>query len=248
MDITKDASEIDGNEVSFRATRAFMLVLQNTSLSSEGKKNHSTGQNVWKQDLLTEIKAILNAFRNERPLMRLGQHMTSRSLMDWMRVRLVTISCRPFMVLAKASLRIPTSVDPLSAIPKQSSRKIIDSAKSPNFECLKLELLVQTVAGLQNDIIGWEKDHRQKNYMNCIEILRLRKVQKRAAFSTAVRTHNLAMHEMLGQVDEYSQGLVVQMQESGMKPEIDAEMRYLEALVGFTHGMAAWHSRAKRYV
>lgn len=153
------------------------------------------------------------------------------------------------MILAKASLGLSTEIDPLSKIPFSSGR-VSPTFHSDNLPLLKIELLVQAVCGLQNDIVGWEKDHAERNPLNAIEILLFRQTPKREAFSSAVRSHNLLMQELLKQKEQYSANLTLELnnkEAGGELAFLGGDFLYLETLVNFTYGMAVWHTRSRRY-
>jgi len=108
------------------------------------------------------------AFELERPLMKAGRAV---ELEAWMKLRIVTISARIFMVLAKASLNIPGGMSPLGNPFSPNYQKFSGKPSDGETGLVSLETTLQCILGLQNDILGWEKDHCDKLNLNCVQIL-----------------------------------------------------------------------------
>lgn len=152
---------------------------------------------------------ILYAFEGERPLLnQFGAGVEKVKLVDWMVLRLVTISARPFMVLARASLGLQPTLSPGGNTVKSmlagsfTRRGRSDSAQTftPDLEweedVSRLELLAQCAMGLENDILGWEKDHAEENILNSVEILFQVYQHRQSAMREMVLMHNYVVNQM----------------------------------------------------
>ncbi|EWC44164.1 hypothetical protein DRE_06989 [Drechslerella stenobrocha 248] len=164
----------------------------------------------WRRCFLDAIMEILYAFEGERPLLDQFQRGEEKvKLADWMMLRLVTISARPFMVLARASLGQRPALSPVgntvkSAVATGAStrRGRSDSAQTftPDLEweddVSRLEVLAQCAMGLENDILGWEKDHAEENILNSVEILFQVSQHRQSAMREMVLMHNYIVNQM----------------------------------------------------
>ncbi|KAK6500191.1 hypothetical protein TWF481_010541 [Arthrobotrys musiformis] len=171
-------------------------------------------QDGWRRCFLDAIMEILYAFEGERPLLnqfkKSDEHV---KLTDWMVLRIVTISARPFMVLARASLGLQPSLSQAGNtargtgldIPTRRGRS--DSARTvtPDLEweeeISRLEVLAQYAMGLQNDILGWEKDHAEENILNSVEILYQIYQHRQSAMREMVLIHNYVVNQLCLQAD-----------------------------------------------
>ncbi|KAF3922452.1 hypothetical protein AA313_de0206799 [Arthrobotrys entomopaga] len=167
-------------------------------------------EHIWRRSFLDAIMEILYAFEGERPLLHQFKKGDGEmvKLSDWMILRVVTISARPFMVLARASLGIqPTLSSHGNALKSMSSgipsrRNRSDSAQTytPDLEweddISRLEVLAQCAMGLENDILGWEKDHAEQNILNSVEILYQNHHNREAAMREMVLIHNYTVNQL----------------------------------------------------
>ncbi|KAG9230052.1 isoprenoid synthase domain-containing protein [Amylocarpus encephaloides] len=174
----------------------------------------SSQNDAWKLDFWREVGTVVQALRNEDTL-----HNRSFSMCEWMRLRILTISARPFMVLARAGLGLPTNLDNLFNCPRIN----------------QMQVLVQGITGLQNDILGWQKDHTEKNTMCAVEILIRDGMPLKEAFKQALESHNVVLRALLT------------LAECGGQPPAGGWDLYVRVLVGFTHAMAMWMLTSKRY-
>ena len=182
----------------------------------------------WRQPLFASILETLNAFRSERPLVTEAYSDPYNALKTWMSLRNISISIRPFMILARAGLGLPATYQPGKFLRLWDHKK----AEKNVSEMKQMELAVATCIGLQNDLIGWEKDAADKNILNSVEILRLiPSVSSRQAFDAVEDTHNKGFERI---------------RDTG--PQVSGkDAIYVSILKGFTGAMAQWHLRAKRY-
>lgn len=112
------------------------------------------------------------------------------------------------MVLARASLGLPPTLSPAgntfqaNASQPPSRRGRSDSAQTftPDLEweddISRLELFAQCAMGLQNDILGWEKDHAEENILNSVEILYQIGGHRQSAMREMVLMHNHVVNQM----------------------------------------------------
>ncbi|KAK6530919.1 hypothetical protein TWF281_007751 [Arthrobotrys megalospora] len=172
-------------------------------------------QDTWRRSFLDAIMEILYAFEGERPLLnqfKKGEEHVK--LTDWMVLRVVTISARPFMVLARASLGLQPCLSQAGNTAKATSQTDIpirrgrsDSAQTftPDLEweeeISRLEVLAQHAMGLENDILGWEKDHAEQNILNSVEILFQVYQHRQSAMREMVLIHNYTVNQLCLQAD-----------------------------------------------
>lgn len=181
----------------------------------------------WREPFFAAIVEILNAFRIERPLVSNASANPFDALKTWMSVRIITISVRPFMILARAGLGLPVAFQP--GVYRFWNKK---RAQRNANRFKQMELCVATCAGLQNDLIGWEKDAAENNILNSVEILRLMSsTTDIQAFEAAENTHN----------ESFEKIRTSKISVSGK------DAVYIRILKGFTGAMAHWHLRSKRY-
>ncbi|KAF3909858.1 hypothetical protein ABW21_db0205535 [Orbilia brochopaga] len=60
----------------------------------------------------------------------------------------------------------------------------------------RLEVLAQCAMGLENDILGWEKDHAEENILNSVEILFQGYQHRQSAMREMVLMHNYVVNQM----------------------------------------------------
>jgi len=142
---------------------------------------------------------------------------------DWLQLRFITISAWPFMVLIRASLGLPTT---------------LDIAISPRIK--QIQILVQAVMGLQNDLLGWQKDHTQGNPLNAVEILIRQGFLEEEAFVEVLSAHNDIIHSLLYLSAFKSFSVELEFQENPWP-------RYIRTIVSFCEAMAEWMLSSRRY-
>ncbi|EPS45161.1 hypothetical protein H072_820 [Dactylellina haptotyla CBS 200.50] len=166
-------------------------------------------EHTWRRSFLDAIMEILYAFEGERPLLaQFKEGNEFVQLSDWMVLRVVTISARPFMVLARASLGLQPNLSTLGNTLKSGASGAVtrrgrsDSAQTytPDLEweddISRLEILAQYAMGLENDILGWEKDHAEQNILNSVEILFQRYQHRQSAMREMVLIHNYTVNKL----------------------------------------------------
>ncbi|KAK6530142.1 hypothetical protein TWF694_003511 [Orbilia ellipsospora] len=167
-------------------------------------------EHTWRRSFLDAIMEILYAFEGERPLLQQFKKGDGEpvKLTDWMILRVVTISARPFMVLARASLGIQPILSSYgnalksmsSGIPYRRNRSDSAQTYTPDLEweddISRLEVLAQCAMGLENDILGWEKDHAENNILNSVEILYQSHHNREAAMREMVLIHNYTVNQL----------------------------------------------------
>ncbi|CAG8953246.1 hypothetical protein HYFRA_00003449 [Hymenoscyphus fraxineus] len=171
----------------------------------------------WKLHFWHEVGVVVKALQDEKPL-----HGKRFAMSEWIRLRILTISARPFMVVARAGLGLPTSLPNTYRVSSRISQ---------------MEVLTQSILGLQNDLLGWQKDHVEGNPMCCVEILIHDGMGLKEAFAETLGAHNelvralLAFAELGGTLNGASDGWTT----------------YVKVLVSFCNAMAVWMMVSKRY-
>ncbi|EHL03703.1 hypothetical protein M7I_0349 [Glarea lozoyensis 74030] len=74
-----------------------------------------------------------------------------------------------------------------------------------------MQVLVQSVTGLQNDLLGWQKDHIEKNPMCVVEVMIRDGMPHDQAFEQTLTAHNDVVRALLnlaelGPSDESTDG------------------------------------------
>lgn len=105
----------------------------------------------------------------------------------------------------------------------------LDACPYPHIN--QIQILVQAALGLQNDILGWEKDHREGNALNAIEVLIRQGKEDKDAFQETLDAHNDIVQSLLG-LATFKTG--------------DWES-YVKGIVLFCTAMAEWMLNSKRY-
>ncbi|RPB22706.1 hypothetical protein L211DRAFT_869186 [Terfezia boudieri ATCC MYA-4762] len=161
---TNTAQYDNNSQISF-ITHLFRDMVYDTVLQDEDSKNSKVQ---WQQNFIACVQEIAHAFTVERPLFNAGKRVI---LEDWMNLRVVTISARPFMILARASLNIPGGMSILGNPLLDGYQRYTGKQTETETELGCLESTLQCILGLQNDILGWEKDNAENLNLNCIQIL-----------------------------------------------------------------------------
>ncbi|KAF3919242.1 hypothetical protein AA313_de0208145 [Arthrobotrys entomopaga] len=193
-------SLVSGSSVT-QTSLALRDIVEQTELTSDVDENEW----LWRRSFLDAIMEILYAFEGERPLLEQFQRDENVKLTDWMVLRMVTISARPFMILARASLGLSPTLSSLGNTFKKSTHT--KHKKSDSIETIttsmeweedisKLEVLAQCAMGLENDILGWEKDHAENNILNSVEILFQSYKHRQSGMREMVMIHNYTVNQL----------------------------------------------------
>lgn len=89
------------------------------------------------------------------------------------------------------------------------------------------------ILGLQNDLLGFDKDFSSRNPLSAVQLLIRDGMDKKAALLRIVRHHNRLVTEMLTEVDRFE----------GSEGERD----YVAVASGWALGMAQWMLSCQRY-
>ena len=204
----------------------FHKLMRNTTTTFLGVAPDRNHLYSWDDHFQQEVRKIFGALQAEKAF-----HRRRFTLCEWFRVRVVTISARPFMILARASLGLPCHL----------------SVGPGGGEAFDIQALVQVILGLQNDILGWEKDHQTNNLLNSIQVLVRDGIAPDAAFIHAVDSHNLLVRDLthrasltIGRL-----GTLLPKQEHLLRRRMWAV--YIKTVVGFVNAMAEWMLRSRRY-
>jgi hypothetical protein len=207
-------------------------VVQTATLASPNIYSKTVIQESWKPVFWEEVATITKALHAE-----VGLHGRAFSLKEWMDLRVITISgiliplprlnsdhtlslitctARPFMVLARASLGLPAKPGSIYGVINQ------------------MEAHVQIILGLQNDILGWPKDHTDQNSLNAIEVLSHHGRNLNEAYTDILQVHNDMVIRMSQMHHEF-------------KGENDMISYYAATLIRSTWAMADWMLVSDRY-
>ncbi|KAG0643342.1 hypothetical protein HOY80DRAFT_463053 [Tuber brumale] len=161
-----------------------------SSSSSSSASNHVNEDHLWRPMFREAVREVIMGFRAERPLLRKNS-VSKIDLAEWMRVRIITISVRPFMIIARASLGLDPTLSPMGNPLAEDYQDLLRTSKKSNRNNLaKVECLLQLIMGLQNDIIGWEKDHKTKTPLNTVQILIKDGKKPMRALAQVIAIHN----------------------------------------------------------
>lgn len=246
-------NNIDNDVV--RVSLALRQVIDFTTIVSTN--NDPVKENHWRRTFMKAVCEIITGFRQERPLLE----TPSIPMAAWMHLRIVTISIRPFLILSRADLGLSPTVH-RAGNPLETSLPTSLAFLTP---LRKVEILLQLIMGLQNDILGWEKDAATENPLSAIQIEIAQGRSARVALTHTVRTHNeLVKHcmkyaEMVWEKPmdaecAYQHKRHGSLSTAGWKSrtamdnEAENVRRYLQLILGFANGMAMWMAVSKRYM
>ncbi|KAF8418980.1 hypothetical protein EV426DRAFT_709489 [Tirmania nivea] len=179
-----DTAGYDSNSQISYITRLFRNMVYDTDLSDKDFQNSIESQ--WRQNIIACVQEIIHAFTIERPLFNAGKKVM---LGDWMSLRVVTISARPFMILARASLNILGGMSRLGNPLLNDYQMYTGEPTEGETELVCLETTLQCILGLQNDILGWEKDNAEDLHLNCVQIL----IAQAKDSTTSIDTYKLSL-------------------------------------------------------
>ncbi|KAH0542451.1 hypothetical protein FGG08_003122 [Glutinoglossum americanum] len=220
-----------GNSECMRVMNAFHHAVSTTTLRSVRGNSNAVVAESWKSHFWREILTVVKALQAEGSLR--GRNFSMR---EWMDIRLLTISARPFMVLVRASLDLPCNLD-------------YGTDRTNDDRIHQVQTLVQAVLGLQNDILGWEKDHQTKNPLNAVEVLIRDGAEAKDAFCEVLQSHNHLMNALL-QVARQIVPSSAEMHSPGSvarEAYLFATLANLRVTVGFGSAMAEWMLSSRRY-
>lgn len=121
-------------------------------------------------------------------------------------------TARPLLVLLQASFGLPAS----------SGDLIVGPLKN-----------LPLILGLQNDILGFDKDHLSGNQLSALQVLIRDGMDKKRALLRIVGLHNRLVTEMMAQVERFE--------------GTDAERDYVSAASRWPNAMAQWMVSCERY-
>ncbi|TGZ81634.1 hypothetical protein EX30DRAFT_251685 [Ascodesmis nigricans] len=237
-----------------KVSLALRGVIENTVVGSKD-------QRVWRDSFNAAIREVMIGFREERPLI----DSDNITMQQWMRLRVITISTRPFFILARADIGLPATVSSFgNPLASKYNDLIADGTEGKLTTIRKIECLLQTILGLQNDILGWEKDAATNNPLSAIQVLIKQGVHQAIAVNDVIGVHNSLVFECVTKAQEmwneptncqHVDGVIVKsnrffefFRASSLKKEEDEVRLYLQVILGFAHGMAHWMAVSKRYL
>ncbi|KAA8912002.1 hypothetical protein FN846DRAFT_773590 [Sphaerosporella brunnea] len=225
----------------------------------------------WRESFMEAICEVLQGFREERPLLEAGRI----KMYEWMRLRAITISTRPFFILARADLGLPPTVTALGN-PLDAKYPEFLAAAAHTSDLRKVECLLQLILGLQNDILGWEKDFKTENPLSAIQVLIAHGAKPQAAMLRVINTHNELVRRCIQHAEIVCDnppksshildfdGLIASPKKpksrvallgsfgrtssfNGQQIEAEKIRKYVKLIVGYGNGMAMWMAVSKRY-
>ncbi|KAI9764176.1 MAG: hypothetical protein M1840_008658 [Geoglossum simile] len=221
-----------GNSNYIRVMNAFRHAVNTTTLHPVQGTSDTAIVEPWKNHFWREVLVIVRALQAEK-----GLQDRNFSLREWIDLRQSTISARPFMVLVRASLGLACNLD-------------YDTDRTSDDRIHQVQTLVQSVLGLQNDLLGWEKDHRMKNPLNAVEVLIRGGMEASDAYSEVLQSHNHLMRVLLRVAQQLMFSSTKMMQNTGFLAHgvyLVAALTNIRIIVGFGSAMAEWMLSSRRY-
>jgi hypothetical protein len=212
LSIPRDLSERSKLDDCKTIMAAFHNTVSTTRLSAKINTTDVSVIEAWKVDFWLEVLSVIKALQAEKSLGHLF------SMRDWIQLRLITISARPFMVLVRASLGLPATLHIAPPCIKQ------------------MEVIVQAVMGLQNDLIGWQKDHTEGNQLNAVEVLIRQGYSREEAFAETLSAHNNLV-----------QSLLCLSELDSTATNVTYWTMYICTTISFCEAMAEWMLTSRRY-
>jgi Terpene synthase family 2, C-terminal metal binding len=142
------------------------------------------------------------------------------------------------MVLVRASLGLPCNLD-------------YDTDRTSDDRIHQVQTLVQSVLGLQNDLLGWEKDHKTNNPLNAVEVLIRGGMEASDAYSEVIQSHNHLMRVLLQVARQLMFSSTKVTHSTGFlahKVYLFAALTNIQIMVGFGSAMAEWMLSSRRYM
>jgi hypothetical protein len=202
---------------------AFQKAVCKTQLDVKPSAESAVIVDDWKTVFWEEVSIVCKALLNEQPFLE-----QDLCMQDWLALRIVTISARPFFVLFRAGLGLPLHLN--------------SSLGSADNSLIKMQFIMQSILGLQNDIIGWEKDHKAGHKFNAVEILVNKGILPVQAFDKVLSSHNDLMKLFVSLRKQYMKDIIHSRQESL------TELQNLELITNFGHAMVQWMVGCGRYL
>jgi len=205
-----------------QAMEAFQNVLRTICFKDIANSAADYHDEEWKSEFWAEVRTCCVALKTEQLLY--GRKVQVR---EWLAHRVITIGSRPLFVLFRQTLGLPCTL----SVPLVSTPKLLG----------QMQTILQAVLGLQNDILGWEKDHKQGHPLNAIEILISHGMPMMDAYQTVTDAHNDLIRIL---VALRADALNETMRREGS----DRGTTYVELLINCGHALAEWMMKCRRYV
>ncbi|MCJ1228636.1 hypothetical protein MMC12_005297 [Toensbergia leucococca] len=171
---------------------ALQNVVQTACLSTLPSKSTRVVHEPWKQIFWSEVAVVARALVAET-----GLRGRAFSLSEWMDLRILTIagmSYPPTHSSEKDSSRrfFKTRVDVVSSFAARPFMVLARASLflSPSVPHTALHSTIPLILGLQNDILGWQKDHLASNPLNAVEVLIRDGWEEDSAFACVLEGHN----------------------------------------------------------
>ncbi|CAF9907068.1 MAG: hypothetical protein ALECFALPRED_003056 [Alectoria fallacina] len=161
----------------------------------------------WKMVFWFEVQAVARALLGENDL-----EDAKFTMIQWLDLRVVTISARPLLVLLGASCGLSVTSDTLTAGPLTN---------------------LPLILGLENDILGFDKDHNANNPLSAVQLLiRDGLIKKRSLLRIADR-HNSLVKELVMARNQFRGS--------------EAERFYVNTAASWPNAMIEWMLSCERY-
>jgi len=227
------APPLEGDSDYIRVMNTFRHAVNTTALYPVRGNSNTIIIESWKNHFWREVLVVVRALQAEK-----GLQNRKFSLREWMDLRQLTISARPLMVLVRASLGLACNLD-------------YGTDRTSGDRIHQVQTLVQSVLGLQNDLLGWEKDHKTKNPLNAVEVLIRDGIEASDAFSEVIQSHNHLMRVLLQVAQQLMLSSAEMMPNTGgliaHEVYLFATLANLRIIVGFGSAMAEWMLSSRRY-
>ncbi|KAM0796521.1 hypothetical protein BDR22DRAFT_522200 [Usnea florida] len=161
----------------------------------------------WKEIFWSEVATVARALLAEQDL-----DEERFTMQEWLDLRIVTISARPLLVLLQASFGLPATTETLVPAPLRN---------------------LPLVLGLQNDILGFDKDFVSGNSLSAVQLLIRDGMEKKQALLRIVNLHNRLVAEMMLGAEGFGGS--------------ESEKNYVAVASSWPNAMAQWMVSCERY-
>jgi len=207
----------------------------------------------WKSSFRLRILELSEGYKAERALVEKSQAGGKIVVREWLSVRMISISIRPFWVFVRMSFNLDPELCPAlgSLGIFGADTNIISQGLTEEEQDLELldwntgggadqfsdfEFLNQLIMGIQNDIIGFEKDHLLSYPLNIISVLHSQGVPLHRAMERMIKLNRVAVEKAMGMLPELEK-----------KWGRGSEISYCRSILGELPSYAKWTRDSMRY-
>lgn len=111
----------------------------------------------------------------------------------------------------------------------------------------EIQTIIQAILGLQNDLLGWQKDFQTDNPLNAVQVLIRDGGSAHTAYKAVLQMHNSLVRTLVHRANlAFGYSLRRDTQE-GKFHDPKAWELYIRVLVNFGNAMAKWMLGSRRY-